>query len=145
LISGLISAAFGLLPSVAPGQSHEGYLDDKLADLRRPYGAGSLLFAPFPTLKRGANHHCASGAIEIRMSLGHNIEIGMSRVNNIEIRMNLVNNIEIRMNLVNDIEIGMSLGQNIEIRMRRVNNLDSCDCPVRRCGTDAPGKRRYVS
>ena len=80
LISGLISAAFGLLPSVAPGQSHEGYLDDKLADLRRPYGAGSLLFAPFPTLKRGANHHCASGAIEIRMS----------RVKNIEIRMNLV-------------------------------------------------------
>ena len=125
MISGLISAAFGLLPSVAPGQSHEGYLDDKLADLRRPYGAGSLLFAPFPTLKRGANHHCASGAIEIRMSRVNNIEIGMS--------------------LVNDIEIGMSLGHNIEIRMSLVNNLDSCDCPVRRCGTDAPGKRRYVS
>jgi len=59
------------------------------------------------------------------MSLGHNIEIGMRRVNNIE--------------------IGMSLGHNIEIRMSLVNNLDSCDCPVRRCGTDAPGKRRYVS
>jgi len=114
LISGLISAAFGLLPSVAPGQSHEGYLDDKLADLRRPYGAGSLLFAPFPTLKRGANHHCASGAIEIRMS----------RVKNIEIRMNLVNDIEIGMSLGHNIEIGMSLGHNIEIGMSRVNNIE---------------------
>jgi len=124
LISGLISAAFGLLPSVAPGQSHEGYLDDKLADLRRPYGAGSLLFAPFPTLKRGANHHCASGAIEIRMSRVKNIEIRMNLVNDIEIRMNLVNNIEIRMSRVNNIEIGMSLGHNIEIGMSRVNNIE---------------------
>jgi hypothetical protein len=34
-----------------------------------PDGADWLLLAPFPTLKRGANHHCASGAIEIRTNL----------------------------------------------------------------------------
>jgi hypothetical protein len=31
------------------------------------------LLAPFPTLKRGANHHCASGAIKIRTNLVNNL------------------------------------------------------------------------
>jgi hypothetical protein len=57
-----------------PGQSHEGHLDDRFAVLRRPYGAGGLLLAPFPTLKRGANHHCASGAMKIRTSLVNNLD-----------------------------------------------------------------------
>jgi len=34
-----------------------------------PNGANWLLLAPFPTLKRGANYHCAYGAIEIRASM----------------------------------------------------------------------------
>jgi hypothetical protein len=42
------------------------------ADLHRPYGAESLLFTAFPTLKRGANHHCASGALVIGTSLADN-------------------------------------------------------------------------
>jgi len=37
--------------------------------LRRPYGADRLLLALFPTLKRGANDRCASGAIEIGTSV----------------------------------------------------------------------------
>jgi len=38
-----------------------------------PNGANWLLLAPFPTLKRGANHHCASGAIKIRTNLVNNL------------------------------------------------------------------------
>ena len=30
---------------------------------RRPYGAGVLSWARFPTLKRGANHRCDYGAL----------------------------------------------------------------------------------
>jgi len=56
------------------GQSHECYIDDQFAVLRRPYRANWLLLASFPTLKRGANHHCASGAIEI----------GSNQVNNLD-------------------------------------------------------------
>jgi len=33
-----------------------------MGDGRRPYRTGSHLIAGFPTLKRGANKHCASGA-----------------------------------------------------------------------------------
>jgi hypothetical protein len=40
-----------------------------LASLLRPYGANWLWLAAFPTLKRGANHRCASGATEIATSL----------------------------------------------------------------------------
>jgi len=29
---------------------------------RRPYGTRFVGYAPHPTLKRGANEHCASGA-----------------------------------------------------------------------------------
>jgi len=47
------------------GQSHERYLDDNCAVCAAPYGAHRLLLALFPTLKRGANDRCASGAIEI--------------------------------------------------------------------------------
>jgi hypothetical protein len=47
------------------GQLHEHHFDDKFAVLRRPYGAARLLLARFPTLKRGANHLGASGAVEI--------------------------------------------------------------------------------
>jgi hypothetical protein len=39
-----------------------------------PNGANWLLLAPFPTLKRGANHHCASGAIKIRTGLVNNLD-----------------------------------------------------------------------
>jgi hypothetical protein len=39
-----------------------------------PNGADWVLSAPFPTLKRGANHHCASGAIETRSSLTCNFD-----------------------------------------------------------------------
>jgi len=49
------------------GQSHERYLDDKFAVC--VYGADWLLLTLFPTLKRGANHHSASGAIEIGTGL----------------------------------------------------------------------------
>src|ERR1035438_2128590 len=37
--------------------------------LHRPYRAEWLLLTAFPTLKRGANDHCASGAKEIGISL----------------------------------------------------------------------------
>ena len=51
--------------SVPSGQSHEQYLDDTFAVCAAPTGADRLLPTRFPTLKRGANDHCASGAIEI--------------------------------------------------------------------------------
>ena len=51
------------------GQSHEGHLDVTFAVLRRPYGADCFLLAFFPTLKRGANEPCASGASEIATGL----------------------------------------------------------------------------
>ena len=53
-----------------------------------PNGANWLLLAPFPTLKRGANHHCASGAIEIGASLLNN---GASLLNN---GASLLNNLD---------------------------------------------------
>ena len=88
-------------PISQSGQSHKGDVDDGFAVLRRPYGAGSLLLIPFPTLKRGANHRCASGAMEI----------GTGLVNGaIGIATSLVNGA-------------------IEIRTSLVNSLDSCDCP----------------
>jgi hypothetical protein len=37
--------------------------------LHRPDGADELLLAALPTLKRGANDRCASGAIEIGTGL----------------------------------------------------------------------------
>jgi hypothetical protein len=61
-------------PQAHPGQSHEGYFDDRFAVLRRLYGADWLLLAPFPTLKRGANHRCASGAMEIGAPLVDNLD-----------------------------------------------------------------------
>jgi hypothetical protein len=39
--------------------------------LRRPCGADGLLPTTFPTLKRGANNHCAYGAVKIEASLLH--------------------------------------------------------------------------
>ena len=55
------------------GQSDEGHLDKKSEVLQRPYGAQSHLFTAFPTLKRGASHHCAYGAINIGTSLVNNL------------------------------------------------------------------------
>ena len=47
---------------------HEHHFDDKFVVLQSPYGANRLLLAHFPTLKRGANHLCSSGAVEIGTS-----------------------------------------------------------------------------
>jgi hypothetical protein len=55
-------------------QSHEGHFDDRFDALRRPYGADGPLLVPFPTLKRGANHHCASGAMKTPTSLVNNLD-----------------------------------------------------------------------
>jgi len=52
-----------------PGQSHEHYLGGDLAVCAAPSGAESIFLATFPTLKRGANNRCASGAIELGTSL----------------------------------------------------------------------------
>jgi hypothetical protein len=41
----------------------------KISLFAPPHRADRLLLASFPTLKRGANHPCASGALEIRTSL----------------------------------------------------------------------------
>src|ERR1039458_5961013 len=46
-------------------QSHERHWSVLCALLRRPYGAHVLFPLPVPTLKRGANNHCASGATPI--------------------------------------------------------------------------------
>jgi hypothetical protein len=85
-------------PISQSGQSHKGDVDDGFAVLRRPYGAESLLRIPFPTLKRGANHRCASGAMEIGTGLVNGaIGIGTGLVNGaIEIGTGLVNNLDLR-------------------------------------------------
>ena len=52
--------------------------------MRRPYGAERLILAFFPTLKRGANDRCASGAIEIGTGPEHfrkmNIKLAQGKV-----------------------------------------------------------------
>jgi hypothetical protein len=68
LLGKLVSVAF------VAGQSHEHYLDDRFAVLHRLSGVDWLLPATFPTLKRGANHHDASGAIEIGSSLVNGLD-----------------------------------------------------------------------
>jgi hypothetical protein len=52
-----------------------GHFDDRFAVLHRPYRADQVLLAPFPTLKRGANQHCAYGATEIGASLANNLDL----------------------------------------------------------------------
>jgi hypothetical protein len=56
------------------GQSDVVHLDEKSEVLQRPYGAQSHLFTAFPTLKRGASHHCAYGAIKIGTSPVSNLD-----------------------------------------------------------------------
>jgi hypothetical protein len=66
----------------AKGQSHEQTRPSDNRGLHRPYGAAWLLLIAFPTLKRGANDHCASGATEICASGA--AEIGTSLVNKVD-------------------------------------------------------------
>ena len=56
------------------GQSYEQTRRSDNRGLHRPDGAEWLLLITFPTLKRGANDHCASGATEIGTSLVNKVD-----------------------------------------------------------------------
>ena len=61
-------AGFGI-ETLAPVKRREG--EDGCAECeRRPYVAKLFLLGTFPALKRGANKHCAYGAVEIGTTRG---------------------------------------------------------------------------
>jgi hypothetical protein len=53
------------LSMIRSGQSHERFLEERFAVLRRPYGTPAHFGASFPALKRWAYKPRAYGAMEI--------------------------------------------------------------------------------